>query len=58
MLSLTRGVGETILVGEDIVITVLSVRGDKVRLGIKAPREVAIDRLEVAAAKAREKLAK
>ncbi len=48
MLVLTRKVGERILAGEDIEITVVSVRGDQVRLGITAPREVSICRSELA----------
>ena len=47
MLVLTRKVGERILVGDDIVITVLDARGDGVRIGIDAPRGVKIQREEV-----------
>ena len=47
MLVLSRVPGESILVGDDVQITVLSVHGDRVRLGIKAPREVPIHRMEV-----------
>lgn len=47
MLVLTRKVGERILVGDDIVITVLDSRGDGVRVGIDAPRGVKIQREEV-----------
>ncbi|MFS2032249.1 carbon storage regulator CsrA, partial [Curtobacterium sp. CT11-45] len=47
MLVLTRKVGERILVGDDIVITVLDSRGDGVRIGIDAPRGVKIQREEV-----------
>ncbi len=47
MLVLTRKVGERILVGDDIVITVLDGRGDGVRIGIDAPRGVKIQREEV-----------
>ncbi|PZE29768.1 carbon storage regulator [Curtobacterium sp. MCBD17_028] len=50
MLVLTRKIGERILVGEDIVITVLDSRGDGVRIGIDAPRGVKIQREEVVAA--------
>ncbi|MFP5367631.1 carbon storage regulator [Pseudarthrobacter phenanthrenivorans] len=47
MLVLTRKVDEKILIGEDIVITVLESRGDVVRLGIEAPRGITIQREEV-----------
>src|SRR6476620_4300044 len=47
MLTLTRSVGETIRIGDDIEVHVLEVRGGTVRLGFKAPREVAIHREEV-----------
>lgn len=47
MLVLTRKLGEKLLIGEDIVITVLDARGDSVRLGIDAPRGVSIQRIEV-----------
>jgi carbon storage regulator len=47
MLVLTRKLGEKILIGDDIVITVLDARGDSVRIGIDAPRGVKIQRDEV-----------
>ncbi|NJC74189.1 carbon storage regulator CsrA [Planosporangium thailandense] len=47
MLVLTRRPGESVVVGDDVVITVLDVRGDVVRLGIKAPRSVQVHREEV-----------
>ncbi len=47
MLVLTRKPGEKILIGDDIVITVLDTRGDSVRIGIDAPRGVKIQRDEV-----------
>jgi carbon storage regulator len=47
MLVLSRRVGERLLIGDDIVITVIEVRGDGVRLGIDAPREVRVHRAEV-----------
>ena len=47
MLVLTRKLGEKILIGDDIVITVLDVRGDSIRIGIDAPRGVKIQRDEV-----------
>ncbi|MFZ4583696.1 MAG: carbon storage regulator CsrA [Acidimicrobiia bacterium] len=50
MLVLTRRANQSIMIGNDIVVTVLEVRGDQVRLGIKAPREVDVHREEVFAA--------
>jgi carbon storage regulator len=47
MLVLTRKQGEKILIGDDIVITVLDVRGDSIRLGVDAPRGISIQRAEI-----------
>jgi len=47
MLILTRRVGETIKIGEDISVTVLGVKGNQVRVGIGAPRDVAVHREEI-----------
>jgi carbon storage regulator len=47
MLVLTRKVGERILIGDNIVLTVVRVQGDKVRLGIEAPPQIAIQREEL-----------
>ena len=47
MLVLTRKVGEHILIGDDISITVVAIRGDRVRLGIAAPKETVVDRGEI-----------
>jgi carbon storage regulator len=47
MLVLTRRTGESVVIGDDVVITVLEARGDVIRLGIKAPREVQVHREEV-----------
>lgn len=47
MLILTRRVGESIMIGDDIVLTVSEVRGDAVRIGIQAPRSVQVHREEV-----------
>lgn len=47
MLILTRRVGENVIVGDDIVISVIEVRGDAVRIGIQAPRSVSVHRQEV-----------
>jgi carbon storage regulator len=48
MLVLTRRVGESVVIGHDVVVTVLEVRGDVVKVGITAPRDIDVDRLEVA----------
>ena len=50
MLVLTRHVHQSIVIGQDVVITVLEVRGDQVRLGITAPKDVQVHREEVFAA--------
>jgi carbon storage regulator len=47
MLILTRRVGETIVIGEEVTVTVLRVKGNQVRLGIDAPRTVSVQREEV-----------
>jgi carbon storage regulator len=47
MLILTRRVGETVIIGTDVDVTVLGVKGNQVRLGVKAPREVAVHREEI-----------
>ncbi len=47
MLILTRRMGESLCIGEHVVVTVLAVKGTQVRLGITAPREVTVDREEV-----------
>lgn len=47
MLILTRRVGETVVIGNDVDVTVLGVKGNQVRLGVKAPREVAVHREEI-----------
>ncbi|MGE3621023.1 MAG: carbon storage regulator CsrA [Acidimicrobiia bacterium] len=49
MLVLTRRANESIVIGDDVVVTVLEVKGDQVRLGIRAPRSVAVHRQEVVA---------
>lgn len=50
VLVLTRKVGEQVLIGEDIVVTVLEVKGDSIRIGFDAPRGIKIQRAEVLAA--------
>lgn len=47
MLVLTRKLDESIVIGNDVTLTVVEIRGDKVRLGIVAPKEVPVHRLEV-----------
>ena len=47
MLVLSRRVGESVVIGDDVTITVLEVRGDVVRIGIDAPRSVAVNRAEL-----------
>lgn len=47
MLVLSRQRDETIMIGDDIEVTVVDIRGDKVRLGIAAPKEIAVHRKEV-----------
>lgn len=47
MLILTRRVGETLMVGEDVTVTVLGVKGNQVRIGVNAPRDLAVHREEV-----------
>lgn len=47
MLILTRRVGETIKIGDDITVTVLGVKGNQVRVGVGAPRDVAVHREEI-----------
>lgn len=47
MLILTRRVGETLMVGDDVSITVLGVKGNQVRIGIDAPKDVAVHREEI-----------
>jgi len=47
MLILTRRVGETLMVGDDVTITVLGVKGNQVRIGVNAPKDVAVHREEI-----------
>jgi carbon storage regulator len=47
MLILTRRVGETLMIGDEVTITVLAVKGNQVRVGINAPRSVAVHREEI-----------
>ena len=47
MLILTRRVGETVMIGDDVTVTVLGVKGNQVRVGVNAPRDVAVHREEI-----------
>ncbi len=47
MLILTRRVGETVMIGNDVTVTVLGVKGNQVRIGINAPKSVAVHREEI-----------
>jgi carbon storage regulator len=47
MLILTRKVGETVMIGDDITVAIVGVRGNQVRIGINAPKDVAVHREEI-----------
>ena len=47
MLILTRRVGETLVIGDDVTATVLGVKGNQVRLGVNAPKEISVHREEI-----------
>ena len=47
MLILTRRVGETIVIGDDVIVTVLGIKGNQVRIGINAPKDVTVHREEI-----------
>ena len=47
MLILTRRIGETLMIGDDVTITVLGVKGNQVRIGVNAPKDVAVHREEI-----------
>lgn len=47
MLILTRRIGETVMIGDDVTVTILGVKGNQVRVGINAPKNVAVHREEI-----------
>ncbi len=47
MLILTRKVGETLMIGDEVTVTVLGVKGNQVRIGVNAPKEVSVHREEI-----------
>lgn len=58
MLILTRRVGESLMVGDEVTITVLGVKGNQVRIGVNAPKDVGVHREEIYQRIQREKLSK
>lgn len=54
MLILTRRAGESVMIGDEVTVTVLAVKGNQVRFGIVAPKHVSVDRLEIRERKQRE----
>jgi len=47
MLILTRRIGESLVIGEDITITILAIKGNQIRIGIDAPKDVSVNRQEI-----------
>jgi carbon storage regulator len=55
MLILTRRIGESVRIGDDVEVTVMAINGSQVRIGVKAPRHVVVDREEIAERKRRDR---
>ncbi len=55
MLILTRRVGETLMIGDDVTVTVVAIAGNQVRIGVNAPANVIVDREEIAERRRRER---
>lgn len=47
MLILTRRIGETVMIGNDVTVTILGIKGNQVRVGVNAPKEIAVHREEI-----------
>lgn len=47
MLILTRRVGETLMIGDEVSVTVLGIKGNQVRIGVKAPKDISVHREEI-----------
>ncbi|MGP1958388.1 MAG: carbon storage regulator CsrA [Arsenophonus sp.] len=47
MLILTRRIGETLMIGDDVTITILGIKGNQIRIGVNAPKEISVHREEI-----------